>query len=105
MEITMFTLGMISMIMMMLIAVVVAGIVKVFKMNKRIVELYSHINVVERHLSQDVYRDINMIEATTSNNIERLHAQSTSYTDKRIDKLVETYFMVNEAKQNNKKVN
>jgi predicted Holliday junction resolvase-like endonuclease len=127
METTMFTLGVLAMIMVMLITVVVVGIVKVFKMSKQIKELYSHIHETERHLSEriyettqaldskfrDVYTDINMVESTLRNGVDYATksvndqitdavTQSNSYTDKRVDKLIDTYFMVKEAEQNNK---
>ena len=118
METTMFALGVLAMIMVMLITVVVVGIVKVFKMSKQIKELFTYIHEIERHWSDrlnDTHRDINMIEATMHNGLE--HAtkavneqitdsvtQSASYTDKRIDKLIDTYFMVKEAEETNKKL-
>lgn len=129
METTMFALGVLTMIMVILITVVVIGIVKVFRMSTQIKNLYSYIRDTEQDLNNrdlslernidqrmsDMYRDINMIEATMHNGLE--HAtkavndqitdsvtQSASYTDKRIDKLIDTYFMVKEAEETNKKL-
>ena len=129
METTMFALGVLTMIMVILITVVVIGIVKVFRMSQQIKNLYSYISDTERDLNNrdlslersidqrisDMCRDINMIESTMHNGLE--HAtkavndqitdavtQSNSYTDKRVDKLIDTYFMVKEAEQNNKKL-
>jgi predicted PurR-regulated permease PerM len=129
METTMFALGVLTMIMVIMITVVVIGIVKVFRMSKQITNLYSYIRDTEQDLNNrdlsiersidqrmsDMYRDINMIESTMHNGLE--HAtkavnsqitdsvtQSASYTDKRIDKLIDTYFMVKEAEETNKKL-
>jgi hypothetical protein len=118
METTMFALGILAMIMVMLITVVVVGIVKVFRMNKQIKELFTYIHEIERHWSDrlnDTHRDINMIEGTMRNSMDQYDrvvndqitdsvTQSNSYTDKRIDKLIDTYFEVQEAKQQSKKL-
>jgi hypothetical protein len=118
METTMFALGILATIMVMFIAVVVVGTVKVFKMNKQIKELYTYIHEIERHWSDrlnDTHRDINMVEGTLRNGMEHYEravndqitdsvTQSNSYTDRRIDKLIDTYFEVQEAKQQSKKL-
>ena len=115
METTMFALGVLAMIMVMLITVVVVGIVKVFKMHKQIINLYSHFYDSERHLN-DRCRDIERIAhdrfdrmeehfpRSVNDQITDAVTQSNSYTDKRIDKLIDTYFMVKEAEQTNKKL-
>lgn len=132
METTMFALGVLATIMVMLITIIVVGIVKVFKTSKQIKDIYSYIHETERHLSdrllsiernmdlrfQESYRDINMIEATTKNALDALDRAtksalekaaeakvvSNSYTDKRIDKLIDTYFSMQEVKEQSKKL-
>ena len=114
----MFALGVLAMIMVMLITVVVVGIVKVFKMNKQIKESFTYIHEIERHWSDrlnDTHRDINMVEGTLRNGMDHFErvvndqitdavTQSNSYTDKRIDKLIDTYFEVQEATKQSKKL-
>ena len=129
METTMFALGVLAMIMVMLITVVVVGIVKVFRMNRQIKNLYTYIHEVEiaqtngmdRFESrvdsrlQDVYRDVNMVESTIRNGMDHFERAvndqitdavtvGNSYTDKRIDKLIDTYFEVKEAEKSSKKL-
>ena len=129
METTMFALGVLAMIMVMLITVVVVGIVKVFRMNRQIKNLYTYIHEVEiaqtngmdRFESrvdsrlQDVYRDVNMVDSTIRNGMDHFERAvndqitdavtvGNSYTDKRIDKLIDTYFEVKEAEKSSKKL-
>lgn len=129
METTMFALGVLAMIIVMLITVVVVGIVKVFRMNRQIKNLYTYIHEVEiaqtngmdRFESrvdsrlQDVYRDVNMVESTIRNGMDHFERAvndqitdavtvGNSYTDKRIDKLIDTYFEVKEAEKSSKKL-
>jgi hypothetical protein len=111
METTMFALGVLTMIMVILITVVVIGIVKVFRMSQQIKNLYSYISDTERHLN-DRCREI---ERSADERLVRMEEhfhraitsqieQSNSYTDKRIDKLIDTYFAVKEAEETNKKL-
>ena len=102
METTMFTLGVLSIILAALVATVVYGIVTVLKLKTETTKIWR--NADENHrdvyrVMEDVRRDINMIEATMHNQIQYATAGSTSYTDKRIDKLVDTYFEVQSIKK------
>jgi hypothetical protein len=69
-------------------------------------ELDSRFNTIEREqekIEEELHRRIGhenedmMIEINSQ--ITDAVTQSTSYTDKRIDKLIDTYFMVSEAKK------
>ena len=107
METTMFTLGVLSMILAALVALVVYGTVMVLKLKRDITNVYRQLYDENQHTYrkfEDMPRDVNMIEATMHNQIQYASTQSNSYTDKRIDKLVDTYFMVKEAEQNTKKI-
>lgn len=107
METTMFTLGVLSMILAALVALVVYGTVMVLKLKRDITNVYRQLYDENQHTYrkfEDMQRDVNMIEATMHNQIQYASTQSNSYTDKRIDKLVDTYFMVKEAEQNTKKI-
>ena len=102
METTMFTLGVLSIILAALVATVVYGIVTVLKLKTETTRIWR--NADENHrdvyrVMEDVRRDINMIEATMHNQIQYANTQSNSYTDKRIDKLVDTYFEVQSIKK------
>jgi len=106
METTMFTLGVLSIILAALVAIVVYGIVTVLKLKTETNEIWRQLHENQRdvHLHydrkfEDMQRDVNMIEATMYNQIQHATAGSTSYTDKRIDKLVDTYFEVQSIKK------
>ena len=98
----MFTLGVLSIILAALVATVVYGIVTVLKLKTDITNVYRQIDneyQQARRRFEDMQRDVNMIEATMLNQIQHAAAGSTSYTDKRIDKLVDTYFEVQSIKK------
>ena len=102
METTMFTLGVLSIILAALVATVVYGIVTVLKLKTETRniyrQMYEECQDIYRKF-EDTHRDINMIEATMHNQIQYANTQSNSYTDKRIDKLVDTYFEVQSIKK------
>jgi len=111
METTMFTLGVLSMILAALVATVIYGIVTVLKLKtdsrQDRTELWSQLHQNHQDVIRamdDVRRDVNMVESTMHNQIQYASTQNTSYTDKRIDKLVDTYFMVKDAEQTSKKL-
>ena len=106
METTMFTLGVLSITLAALVALVVYGIVTVLKLKTETIEIWRQLHESRRDVYlhydrklEDTHRDINMIEATMHNQIQYATTQSTSYTDKRIDKLVDTYFEVQSIKK------
>ena len=110
METTMFTVGVLSMILAALVATVVYGMVTVLKLKTESREdrtalwrqLHENHRDVYLHYDrkiEDTHRDINMIESTMHNQIQYATTQSKSYTDSRIDKLVDTYFEVQSIKK------
>ena len=106
METTMFTLGVLSIILAALVAIVVYGIVTVLKLKTETAEIWRQLHENQRDVHvyydrkfEDMQRDVNMIEATMQNQIQHATTHSTSYTDKRIDKLVDTYFEVQSIKK------
>lgn len=85
----------------------VIGMLKVVSITREVVKLKRRLEDDERELS----REINMVEQTLRNQlnhgVETMHLvcneterACTSYTDKRIDKLVDTYFDIKNAKKN-----
>ena len=102
----MFTLGVLSIILAALVAIVVYGIVTVLKLKTETAEIWRQLHENQRDVHvyydrkfEDMQRDVNMIEATIMNQIQHATTHSTSYTDKRIDKLVDTYFEVQSIKK------
>ena len=99
MELQSFAIGIVTMVVFALAIITVIGILKVTAMAKSLVTLKRRLEDDERELS----REINMVEQTLSNQINHLdddvhrgtgemYRQCTAYTDKRIDKLIDTYF-------------
>jgi len=122
---TMFALGVLTMVMVTLITVMVVGIVKVLKMQKELKQLHSHIQDTDRYFNdrfrddhreidqrfndtyrnldqrfEEIVRDINMVDQTMQNGLKN----AKSHTDSRIDKLVDTYFQVKAAEQQEKEL-
>ena len=107
MSIGSFAIGILTMIVFAIVVAIVIGVLKVTALAKELLPLKKRQEDTER----EIFRDINMVEQTLRNQINRndesmhrvmdeMHRESKAYTDKRIDKLVDTYF---EMKKNTKK--
>lgn len=124
METTAYVLGMLTITLIGMISVIVVGIVKIVKLQKQVKEsnMYfetciQNIHHTERENVDNLYRrisevngemwrqfetagkDVTMVEQTLMNQINQAEQRSTSYTDSRIDKLVDTYFEVMGSKK------
>ena len=121
METIMFTLGVLSMILAALVAIVVYGIVTVSKLNKELYnaredrsniwrqlhennrDIYLHydrkLEDTQREIG-DVYNTIAAVGGKIENSVEQLQ----SYVDRRFDKLIDTYFLVKDAEKESKKI-
>ena len=102
-----FAIGIVTMVVFALAVATVIGMLKVISITREVVKLKRRLEDDERELS----REINMVEQTLRNQlnhgVETMHLvcneterACTSYTDKRIDKLVDTYFDIKNAKKN-----
>ena len=119
METTYFVLGMLSVVALIFIGVVAWGMFKISKQEKEIGNLKEDIQGLVRRISQeieDTTRRIDSerqyIQSGVREHNDRLERQitdiwrgmtdcvkeSNSYTDKRIDKLIDTYFDVKNNK-------
>lgn len=114
METTYFVLGMLSIIGAITLATIVWGVVKITKLLKAIKQHEEHMANNERnvwdnisHLREDLNRRIDEFDRSAHMRIDYTNAeihraindqitdavtQSNSYTDKRIDKLIDGYF-------------
>ncbi len=124
METTAYVLGMLTITLVAMISVIVVGIVKIIKLQKQVKEmnlnydrsidnLYRVIEETRESLHRRISevngetwrqfeitgKDITMVEQTLMNQINQAEQRSTSYTDSRIDKLVDTYFEVMGSKK------
>lgn len=99
MELQFFAIGIVTMVVFALAIITVIGVLKVTSLAKSVITLKRRLEDDERELS----REINMVEQTLSNQIghvqDNLHRcieeserSDRSYTDHRIDKLIDTYF-------------
>ena len=119
METTYFVLGMLSVVALIFIGVIAWGMVKISKQQTEIESLQENIQGLFRTISQeieDTTRRIDSerqyIQSEVRENNDRLERQltdiwrnteysikeSNSYTDKRIDKMIDTYFEVKKEK-------
>ena len=116
-----FILGMLSIIGAAILATIVWGVVKISKLLKAIKhheewimnndrntwdnihrlreDLDRRMDNMERHANDYVTDLQRQMDFRINDQITDAVTQSTSYTDKRIDKLIDTYFMVSEAKK------
>ena len=99
MNIESFTVGIVTVVVFGLVIAATLGVLKVTAMARDLLTLKRRLEDDERELS----REIHMVERTLSNNIDRnrertdmilqeMSRDSQSYIDRRIDKLVDTYF-------------
>jgi predicted PurR-regulated permease PerM len=107
METLSFTLGVLSVIIAAFVAVLVWGIVKVVKQQKQINSFEKEIETLHRYInesSSNVHTRLSEVDRNAyqmmQNHEQNITQQCKSYTDSRIDKLVDTYF---EMKEINKK--
>lgn len=99
MELQSFAIGIVTMVVFALAIITVIGVLKVTSLAKNMLTLKRRLEDDERELS----REINMVEQTLTNQISHIerniydaiesnHRHDISYTDSRIDKLIDTYF-------------
>ena len=124
METTYFVLGMLSVVALIFIGVIAWGMVKISKQQKEIGNLKEDIQGLVRTISQEIEyttrridserqyiqsevreyndrleRQLTDIWRGTDTRIADSIKESNSYTDKRIDKLIDTYFDIVGAKK------
>ena len=121
METTMFTLGVLSMILATLVALVIYGIVTVLKLNKELYNAREDRSNIWRQLHEnnrdvylhydrkiedtqrefgDVYNTITAVGGKIEGSVEHLQ----SYVDHRFDKLIDTYLLVKDTERGSKKI-
>lgn len=124
METTMFTLGVLSIILAALVALIIYGTVTVLKLKTKINDIVQMIEGLDRDVCANsrqvrtefstelsaLSRDVNIIEQTLRNSmnngfdaterlVRREDADIRSYIDSRIDKLVDVYFDTQKTKR------
>ena len=108
MNIESFVIGILTVVVMIVAVTAVLGLLKAIRLSAEVLGLKQRLTDDERELS----REINMIEKTLSNQInhiddgmhrgmDEMYRQGTAYTDKRIDKLIDTYFDFEKFKKKN----
>lgn len=108
MSIGSFAIGMLTMIVFAAVIAFVLGVLKVTKLAREVLTIKKRHEDVER----EIFRDVNMIEQTLRNQMNRteeslyraadeMFREGKAYTDKRIDKLIDTYLEIrNNTKKN-----
>ena len=99
METLSFAFGALSMIGLLTVITIVAGAVKVIKHGRQIEDLSRNINERFEFTVQHTYDvEKNMYEAINSQITDAV-TQCNSYTDKRIDKIIDSKKLLTEEKQ------
>jgi len=101
METLSFAFGVLTVIAVILIAVVAVGIVKVFKMQSNIDNLYRVIDQTDSHIYQRISNDYQSLDRVISDDRKELNLRIdslNSYVDSRFDKM-ENKFSGNIAKK------
>jgi len=103
METTYFVLGVLSVVALIFIGVIAWGMFKISKQQTEIGNLKEDIQGLMRTISQEIEytsRRIDNERIDTHRNLEKVYQQfkeceenSARYTDKRIDKLIDTYLI------------
>ena len=118
MEITSFVMGVLTIVAIIFMVAVVVGLLMISKLNKQVRELSTQLTQNTDSIIRDMQsehadtwqqfeatgRDITMVEQTLQNQMHEDVKVSKRYIDSRIDKLIDTYFVVKEAEQNTKKL-
>lgn len=113
-----FILGMFTMVALAFVGVIVVGLLKIRKQEKQINELKETINYernsLDRHLQdifrtrEDFQRDVWDVIRNNTNDLDKqfelVKKDSNSYTDSRIDKLIDTYFEYKNLNKGNKEL-
>ena len=125
MEAMYFAVGVLTMVLVALSALAVYSTVMVLKLKKRTEEMlrdiqneanniYRHINDIENNLRTEMRlgeQQLNLRQDQSTEHVDRLEQtiyehinQLTSSTDRRFDKLIDTYFLVKDAEKESKKI-
>ena len=106
----MFTVGVLTMVLVALAALAVYSTVMVLKLKKENNDFQRQLHDVYRVISEredSLYRNINDEMRETRLMIDQIHErvdQLNSYVDRRIDKVIDGYLLVKEAEQESKKL-
>lgn len=106
METLSFAFGVLTMVGVAFAALIIVSIVKAYKQQTRIQELQEWLLSIDREMHRqddEVYKTIDDRVRGVNDQITDAVTACNSYTDKRIDKLIDTYFMVKEAEKQTKK--
>jgi protein associated with RNAse G/E len=109
MEILSFAFGVLSMIGLLLVIVIIIGAVKVLKQQKTTKYLERDLDVLEEKIFKYIDAEIQMIhnradhmERDFPRMIDETVIKCSSYTDKRVDKLIDAHIETKETKQTKK---
>ncbi len=106
----MFTVGVLTMVLVALSALAVYSTVMVLKLKKENNDFQRQLHDVYRVISEredSLYRNINDEMREIRLTIDQVHErvdQLNSYVDRRIDKVIDGYLLVKEAEQESKKL-
>jgi biopolymer transport protein ExbB/TolQ len=114
METTMyFILGILTIVVPIFIGMIIMGLVKINRQQKQIKDLIEQINFQGRDFNdtfldirrskenddRNMYEQLRELEKQVQNHLDGLRRETKSYTDSRVDKLIDTYFEMKEVEK------
>jgi uncharacterized membrane-anchored protein YhcB (DUF1043 family) len=119
METTMyFILGILTIVVPIFIGMIIMGLVKINRQQKQIKNLIEEINFQRRDFNdtfldirrskendgRNMYEELRELEKRVQNHLDDLRRETKSYTDSRVDKLIDTYFEYKKISKDSKEL-
>jgi len=119
METTMyFILGILTIIVPIFIGMIIMGLVKINRQQKQIKDLIEQINFQGRDFNdtfldirrskendtRNMYEELRELEKRVQNHLDDFKRETKSYTDSRVDKLIDTYFEYKKISKDSKEL-
>jgi len=108
-----FILGILTIVVPIFIGMIIMGLVKINRQQKQIKDLIEQINFQGRVFNdtfldirrskendnRNMYEELRELEKRVQNHLDDFKRETKSYTDSRIDKLIDTYFEIKEVEK------
>jgi uncharacterized membrane-anchored protein YhcB (DUF1043 family) len=119
METTMyFILGILTIVVPIFIGMIIMGLVKINRQQKQIKDLIEEINFQRRDFNdtfldirrskenddRNMYEQLRELGKQVQNHVDDLRRETKSYTDSRVDKLIDTYFEYKKISKDSKEL-
>jgi len=113
-----FILGILTIIVPIFIGMIIMGLVKINRQQKQIKDLIEQINFQGRDFNntfldirrskendtRNMYEELRELEKRVQNHLDDFKRETKSYTDSRVDKLIDTYFEYKKISKDSKEL-